>query len=90
MLRLTHNTYVYEFETENRLPEKVVYEGEVDSVLVPGTKGPFEILNDHAAIVSTLEKGVVEIGTSQGKQQIPISNGFVEVHKNNVSICAEL
>jgi F-type H+-transporting ATPase subunit epsilon len=71
-------------------PEKVVYEGEVDSVLVPGTKGPFEILNDHAAIVSTLEKGVVEIGTSQGKQQIPISNGFVEVHKNKVSICAEL
>ena len=71
-------------------PEKVVYEGEVDSVLVPGTKGPFEILNDHAAIVSTLEKGVVEIGTSQGKQQIPISNGFVEVHKNYVSICAEL
>ena len=58
------------------------------SIVSPADRLPPIIL--LAAIVSTLEKGVVEIGTSQGKQQIPISNGFVEVHKNNVSICAEL
>ena len=41
-------------------PERIEFDGEVDSVLVPGTMGQFEILNDHAPIISTLEKGVVE------------------------------
>ena len=40
-------------------PERVVFTGEVDSVLVPGTVGQFEILNDHAPIISTLVEGKV-------------------------------
>ena len=38
-------------------PEKVEFEGLVDSVLVPGTKGAFEILNNHAPIISSLQTG---------------------------------
>ncbi|MBO4597813.1 MAG: ATP synthase F1 subunit epsilon [Bacteroidaceae bacterium] len=72
-------------------PEKVVYEGEVDSVLVPGTKGQFEILMGHAPIISTLEKGSVRFTPKDGEcQYVQVLNGFVEVHSNNVSICAEL
>lgn len=41
-------------------PEKVEFEGLVDSVLVPGTKGAFEILNNHAPIISSLQTGKVE------------------------------
>ena len=41
-------------------PERVEFEGEVESVLVPGSLGQFEILNDHAPIISLLDKGKVE------------------------------
>ena len=44
-------------------PDKKVYEGEVTSVTVPGTAGSFEILNNHAPIISTLEDGKVIIRT---------------------------
>jgi len=67
-------------------PEKIEFSGEVESVKVPGTQGSFEILSDHAPIISTLQKGVVEY---DGKQ-LPILGGFVEVQKNSVSLCVEI
>ena len=60
-------------------PEKVEYEGAVESVVVPGTMGQFEILNDHAPIISTLQKGEVEYATKEGKVSLSILGGFVEV-----------
>ena len=71
-------------------PAKVEYDGEVLSVVVPGTMGQFEILNDHAPIISTLQKGVVEYTTQEGKALLDILGGFVEVQKNVVSLCVEL
>ncbi|MBR7018725.1 MAG: ATP synthase F1 subunit epsilon [Prevotella sp.] len=71
-------------------PEKVEYHGVVESILVPGTMGQFEILTDHAPIISTLQKGTVEIRTQEGKDSLEILGGFVEVQKNQVSLCVEL
>lgn len=71
-------------------PEKVEYSGEVSSVAVPGTKGSFEILTDHAPIISSLQSGAVEYVTDEGKQSLPIKGGFVEVQKNMVNLCVEL
>jgi len=71
-------------------PEKVVFSGEVESVKVPGTLGSFEILTDHAPIISSLEDGEVEFVTSQGRKQLDIKGGFVEVKKNEVSLCVEI
>ena len=71
-------------------PEKIEFDGEVESVLVPGTMGQFEILNDHAPIISTLQKGFVEYGTQEGKVRLDILGGFVEVKKNEVSLCVEV
>jgi F-type H+-transporting ATPase subunit epsilon len=71
-------------------PEKVEYDGAVESVLVPGTMGQFEILNDHAPIISTLQNGTVEYVTKEGKISLNILGGFVEVQKNVVSLCVEL
>lgn len=71
-------------------PEKIEYDGEVESVLVPGTMGQFEILNDHAPIISALDKGIVEYATREGKVQLPILGGFVEVQQNVVSLCVEV
>ena len=71
-------------------PEKVEYDGAVESILVPGTMGQFEILNDHAPIISTLQKGIVEYVNKEGKTSLEILGGFVEVQKNQVSLCVEL
>jgi F-type H+-transporting ATPase subunit epsilon len=71
-------------------PEKIEFDGEVESVLVPGTMGQFEILTGHAPIISTLDKGFVEYGTREGKQRLDILGGFVEVKKNEVSLCVEV
>lgn len=70
-------------------PEKVVFDGEVNSVLVPGTLGSFEILTDHAPIISSLQEGKVEYTTKTGKEQLAITGGFVEVQKNEVRLCVE-
>ena len=71
-------------------PEKVEYNGAADRILVPGTMGQFEILNDHAPIISTLQKGTVEYVNREGKTSLEIQGGFVEVQKNQVSLCVEL
>ena len=66
-------------------PEKIEFDGEVTQVIVPGTQGQFEILTNHAPIISTLQKGTVEYDG----QQLDILGGFVSVQKNVVSICIE-
>ena len=66
-------------------PERIEFTGEVERVKVPGTQGQFEILNGHAPIISTLQKGIVEYDG----QQLEILGGFVEVQKNEVSLCVE-
>jgi F-type H+-transporting ATPase subunit epsilon len=67
-------------------PERIEFTGEVESVKVPGTMGNFEILTDHAPIISSLQKGIVEY---DGKQ-LEVLGGFVAVQKNEVSICVEM
>ena len=71
-------------------PEKIEFDGTVESVLVPGAMGQFEILTDNAPIISTLQKGTVEYLNSEGKTSLEILGGFVEVQKNVVSLCVEL
>ena len=72
-------------------PERIAFDGEVSSVLVPGSMGQFEILTGHAPIISTLDKGVVEYGLPKGeKVQLEVLGGFVEVQQNAVSLCVEV
>lgn len=71
-------------------PEKIEFDGPVKTVLVPGTKGCFEILNNHAPIISSLQPGTVEYTTEEGQKSLTITGGFVEVQKNVVSLCVEL
>lgn len=70
-------------------PDKLAFEGPVTAVTVPGSAGSFQILKDHAAIVSTLEDGQVIIKHNQDEQIIIIKGGVVEVKENNIIILAE-
>ena len=72
-------------------PERIEFEGEVESVLVPGTLGQFEILVNHAPIISSLDKGRIVYALPGGeKKPLDICGGFVQVQKNVVSLCVEI
>ncbi|KXB46526.1 ATP synthase, delta/epsilon subunit, beta-sandwich domain protein [Bacteroidales bacterium KA00344] len=71
-------------------PEKIVYDGPCKRIKVPGTLGSFEILNNHAPIISSLETGIVEYVTETGKETLEIDGGFIEVCKNVVNLCVEV
>ncbi len=68
-------------------PGKEIFNGAITSVKVPGINGQFEILKDHAAIVSALSSGEVRIIDQKGERTAyNITQGFVEVLENEVSI----
>ena len=70
-------------------PEKTRFKGEVSDVTLPGTKGIFMVWPKHAPLLSSLEKGTIKYTTSEGEQLLEIAGGFVEVKKNEVSVCVE-
>ena len=70
-------------------PEKRLFDGKVKLVKVPGASGSFEILNNHAPIISTLTRGTIKVITeTDQKQLIDIDSGIVEVKANTISILA--
>lgn len=71
-------------------PEKTLFYGNVKSVQVPGVLGRFEILENHAPIISSLNPGVIVYNTGSETNSLSIKSGFVEVEKNKVMICVEL
>jgi F-type H+-transporting ATPase subunit epsilon len=71
-------------------PDKKVYEGEIRSVRVPGKKGSFQVLKDHAPIISTLDNGPVIMVDEAGNQQIfEVTGGVIEVKANNIILLAD-
>lgn len=70
-------------------PEKKLYSGEATLVQLPGVDGLFEILNNHAPIISALAKGTVKFKTAEGEKKFSIGGGFVECLNNKVIVCAE-
>ena len=71
-------------------PEGTLVEQAVSAVTLPGTIGPFEVLKDHAALISSLEKGDIVYVTEGREQRLPIASGFVEVRDNLVDVCVEV
>ena len=71
-------------------PERIEFEGMVQSVLVPGVLGQFEILENHAPIISSLNKGTVVYAVDNEKHSLDIQAGFVSVKQNEVNICIEV
>lgn len=70
-------------------PQGTVFAGEVDSVLLPGKFSAFEVLKDHAPIISSLGKGKIVYKTDGNETALQVNDGFVEVVKNHISVCVE-
>jgi F-type H+-transporting ATPase subunit epsilon len=71
-------------------PDRKVFEGDVKSVRVPGKKGSFQVLKDHAPIVSTLENGpVIMVDQAGFETRFKINGGVIEVKMNKIILLAE-
>lgn len=71
-------------------PDKIVYEGDVISVTVPGTMGAFQILSDHAPIISALEQGSITVRSAQkGTETFSVKSGVIEVLDNRIMVLVE-
>lgn len=70
-------------------PEKSLFDGKVKLVQVPGAKGSFEVLKNHAPIISTLVEGKIKVITESDKTEfIDILSGMIEVKANTITILA--
>ena len=85
-------------------PEGALFSGEIDSIVVPGVNGSFEMLNNHAPIIAVLDKGNIRLKgqgilidnelkdkfkIKQGEVILPINSGTVEMKNNHVIVLAE-
>ena len=72
-------------------PDKKIYSGTVKLVQLPGSKGNFEILDHHAPIISTLEKGKIKVEEESGQVlYFDVEGGIVENKDNKIIVLAEL
>lgn len=79
-----------ELKLEITTPEKIVFDEEIVSVTVPGTKGSFEVLVNHAPIISTLDIGEIKIVTKNNTiKYFATSGGTIEVENNSVLILSD-
>lgn len=67
--------------------EDVLFEGEVSSVTLPGAKGLFTVLRNHASLISTLAPGVIAYIENGAERSVEIGGGLVDVDNNIVSVC---
>jgi F-type H+-transporting ATPase subunit epsilon len=70
-------------------PDQKVFEGEVTEATFPGANGSFQVLKNHAALVSALGKGNVSYTTKEGKKSHLVEGGVVEVKDNKIVLLAE-
>jgi F-type H+-transporting ATPase subunit epsilon len=71
-------------------PEATILEKRVSKVSLPGSKGRFMILKDHAPLISSLEEGYIVFESEGVEDRLHVSSGFIEVNANIVTVCAEV
>jgi len=78
------------FHFELVSPEKLVFSGDVEAVVVPGTEGDFQMLKGHAPTMAMLRPGVVAIDETESKSsKLFVRGGFAEVSDKGLTILAE-
>ena len=69
-------------------PEGTLFEGTAQAVFLPGQVSPFEVLPNHAPIISALSEGDIRV-VAEGERRIPVRSGVVRVRNNEITVCAE-
>ena len=71
-------------------PEAVLVTETVEPVTLPGVAGRFQVLNNHAPLITSLEEGEISYSAGGKENSLKIKSGFVEVRDNVVSVCVEV
>ena len=72
-------------------PDKKIFEGNIKLIQLPGSNGSFEILNNHAPIISTLKGGTIKIELEDNStENFEILSGVIEVLKNKIIVLVEM
>ena len=70
--------------------ESQLYSGEVTSVKLPGMDGEFEILDNHAPVISTLDKGIIRVIDNNNKtENFEVNGGVIEMQNNKIIVLAD-
>lgn len=67
--------------------EDVLFSGEVDLVSLPGEKGAFTVLNNHASLISMLVPGKIVYDEGGKRSEVLTDGGLVDIDNNVVSVC---
>ena len=78
-----------ELNLEIITPEKPIFRDQIEAVTIPGTLGSFQILKDHAPLISSFDIGVIKVKKASVESFYTTSGGTVEVNKNSVLILAD-
>ena len=78
-----------ELNLEIITPEKPIFKDQVDVITIPGTLGGFQILKDHAPLISSFEIGIIKIKKDSTESFFTTAGGTVEVNKNKVLVLAD-
>ena len=71
-------------------PEKEIFSGEIKLIKVPGTNGSFEVMDNHAPVISSLNKGELKITPAKGNDIFyQIEGGVIEVNHNKAIVLIE-
>ncbi len=77
------------FHFELVSPERLIFSGDVEQVVVPGSEGVFTVLKNHAPMMSTIRPGVIEVTTATGPSKLFVRGGFADVSEKGLTILAE-
>jgi F-type H+-transporting ATPase subunit epsilon len=77
------------FHFELVSPAKLLFEGAVESVVVPGLEGDMTIMANHAALMTSLRPGIVTIGDGKASKRLYVRGGFADVNAKGLTLLAE-
>jgi len=78
------------FNFELVSPERVLFSGEVDAVVLPATEGDMTVLAGHAPVMTTLKTGFLVITSNPGNgRRVLVRGGFADVNQNGLTVLAE-
>jgi F-type H+-transporting ATPase subunit epsilon len=77
------------FKFELVSPARLLFSGDVDSVVVPGAEGEFMVLPNHAPVVSTLRPGILTVQAGGDVKRLFVRGGFAEASDKGLTVLAE-